>query len=47
MQVEHKVLLVVQDKTFLTTGSKDNLGYIPLVIYTEDKKEEVLMIIKA
>ena len=23
---------------FLTTGSKSNLGYIPLVIYTEDKR---------
>ena len=27
-------------QSFLSTGSKDNLGYIPLVIWTEDKKGE-------
>ena len=27
-------------QNFLTTGSKSNLGYIPLVIYTEDKRGE-------
>ena len=27
-------------QNFLTTGSKDSLGYIPLVIYTEDKRGE-------
>ena len=27
-------------QSFLSTGSKDNLGYIPLVIWTEDKRGE-------
>ncbi len=27
-------------QNFLTTGSKSNLGYIPLVVYTEDKRGE-------
>ena len=27
-------------QSFLSTGTKDNLGYIPLVIWTEDKRGE-------
>ena len=27
-------------QSFLSTGSKDNLGYIPLVVWTEDKRGE-------
>tara|TARA_Y100001951_G_C11236639_1_gene237850 strand:+ start:282 stop:788 length:507 start_codon:yes stop_codon:yes gene_type:complete len=27
-------------QSYLTTGSKDSLGYIPLVLWTEDKKGE-------
>ena len=28
-------------QNFLTTGSKSNLGYIPLVVYTEDKRGDL------
>ena len=27
-------------QSFLSTGNKDNLGYIPLVVWTEDKRGE-------